>query len=78
MLPTPNGSVTYNPHWVGKNKAAEQIDKFSANFGGAAAFRARVTPSNNYPYLPGMEPESQDAEGKQKITSLLDFAQRSK
>ena len=78
MLATPNGSVTYNPHLVGKNKAAEQIDKFAANFGGSAAFRARVTASNNYPYLPGMEPGAETkpeaAAAPAKITSLSDFA----
>lgn len=75
MLPTPNGSVTYNPHWVGKNKASEQIDKFAANFGGSAAFRSRVTPSSNYPYLPGMEPGPQTTGGAPaKITTLADFA----
>lgn len=74
QLPTPNGSVTYNPHWVGKNKAMEQIDKFAANFGGAAAFRGRVTPSTNNPHqshLPGFEP---GAAGQSTVTSLLDFA----
>jgi phage terminase small subunit len=75
-LPTPNGSFQYNPHWVGRNKAMEQIDKFAATFGGGAAFRSRVTPSSNYPYLPGLEPNKDDASAKPtaKITSLADFA----
>jgi phage terminase small subunit len=79
MIPTANGNWQYNGHWVGKNKAAEQIDKFAANFGGAAAFRARVTPSDNYPFLPGMEPQANEtkestASAPAKISSLADFA----
>lgn len=56
QIPTPNGNFTYNPHWVGKNKAAEQVDKFLASFGMSPSARSRVTASENYPFLPGMEP----------------------
>jgi P27 family predicted phage terminase small subunit len=73
QLPTPNGSFTYSPHWVGKNKAAEQLDKFLQSFGLSPSARARVTPSENYPFLPGMEP-AQGESPKAKITSLRDFA----
>lgn len=70
MLPTPNGSFTYSPHWVAKNKASEQVDKFLANFGMSPSSRSRVTASDQYPYLPGMEP----AQGAAKVTTLADFA----
>jgi phage terminase small subunit len=74
MIPTANGNWQYNGHWVGKNKAAEQIDKYAANFGGSAAFRTRVTQSENYPFLPGMEPSKETPAQSAKITSLKDFA----
>lgn len=75
MIPTANGNWQYNGHWVGKNKAAEQIDKYAANFGGSAAFRARVTPSSEYPFLPGMDPGKDDKPAASaKITKLSDFA----
>lgn len=75
MIPTANGNWQYNGHWVGKNKAADQIDKFAANFGGSAAFRARVTASTEYPFLPGMEPgKDKPATTTAKIHSLADFA----
>jgi phage terminase small subunit len=56
MIPTPNGSFTYSPHWVAKNKAAEQVDKFAASFGLSPSSRSRVSMSDQYPFLPGMEP----------------------
>jgi phage terminase small subunit len=56
MIPTPNGSFTYSPHWVAKNKAAEQVDKFLASFGLSPSSRSRVSMSDQYPFLPGMEP----------------------
>ncbi len=59
MLPTPNGSFTYSPYWVGANKAAEQLHKFQALFGMAPSSRGRVTPSNHQMSLPGMpDPKS--------------------
>ena len=74
-IATPNGSFTYNAHWVGKNKAAEQVDKFLQSFGLSPSARARVTPSDNYPYLPGMEPaQTGPAPATAKIASLADFA----
>lgn len=57
QLPTPNGSLAYNPHWVARNKASERLDKFLASFGLSPSSRGRVTPSSNQPYLPGMEPK---------------------
>ena len=54
MIPTPNGSFTYNPHWVGRNKAAERLDKFLASFGMSPSSRGRVTPSSRQIPLPGM------------------------
>jgi phage terminase small subunit len=55
-IPTPNGSFTYNPHWVARNKAGDKLDKFLASFGLSPSSRGRVTPSNRQPFLPGMEP----------------------
>lgn len=55
MLPTPNGAWTYNPHWTGRNKAAERVDKFLASFGLSPSARGRVTPSANQMPLPGMD-----------------------
>lgn len=76
QIPTPNGSFTYNPHWVGKNKAAEQVDKYLQSFGMSPSARARVTPSDNYPFLPGMEPLIGPAAPapEAKIRTLADFA----
>jgi phage terminase small subunit len=56
MIPTPNGSFTYSPHWVGANKAMEQVNKFLAQFGMSPSSRGRVSPSSNQPYLPGLDP----------------------
>ncbi len=47
QLQGPNGGLVYNPHWVGKNKAAEQVDKFLASFGMSPSARSRVTASDN-------------------------------
>lgn len=47
MLPTPNGSVTYNPHWVARKHYAREVDKFLASFGMSPSSRGRVTPSSN-------------------------------
>lgn len=46
MLPTPNGSFTYNPHWVARNKHAQEVDKFLASFGMSPSSRGRVSPSS--------------------------------
>lgn len=56
QLPTPNGSFAYNPHWVARNKAAQEVDKFLASFGLSPSSRGRVTASSRQAYLPGMEP----------------------
>ncbi len=45
MLSTPNGSFTYNPHWVARNKHAASVDKFLASFGMSPSSRGRVSPS---------------------------------
>jgi phage terminase small subunit len=45
MLPTPNGNLSYNPHWVARNKSAAEVDKFLASFGMSPSSRGRVTPS---------------------------------
>ena len=55
MLPTPNGSMSYNPHWVAKNKAALNVDRFLASFGMSPSSRGRVSSSSNQLALPGMD-----------------------
>lgn len=42
---TPNGNMTYSPHWVIANKAMEQCSKFLASFGMDPASRRTVSPS---------------------------------
>jgi P27 family predicted phage terminase small subunit len=44
-------------------KAQERYEKIIAAFGGSPSARSRVTPSDNYPFLPGLEP-SGDATGE--------------
>lgn len=44
-VPTPNGHMTYSPHWVIANKAMEQVNKYMASFGLDPASRGRVNPS---------------------------------
>lgn len=53
-IPTPNGSVTYNPHWVARNKHALLLDRFLASFGMSPSSRGRVTPSSRQMELPGV------------------------
>lgn len=54
MLPTPNGSVMYNPHWVARNKLVNEVDKLLASFGMSPSSRGRVSPSSNQmPLFPG-------------------------
>ena len=55
QVPTPNGSFTYNPHWVGAHKASDKLDKALASFGMSPSSRGRVTPSSRQMPLPGME-----------------------
>ena len=42
---TPNGHMTYSPHWVISNKAMEQVNKYLASFGLDPASRSKVAPS---------------------------------
>lgn len=46
-VPTPNGHMTYSPHWVIANKAMEQTNKYLADFGLSPSSRGRVAPSSN-------------------------------
>lgn len=55
MLPTPNGSWTYNPHWVARNKHGAQLDRFLASFGMSPSARGKVTPSSRQMQLPGVD-----------------------
>lgn len=57
QVETPNGHLTYNPHWVARNKASERVDKFLASFGMSPSSRGRVTSSSRQQSLPGMEPK---------------------
>jgi phage terminase small subunit len=59
MLPTPNGSFTYNPHWVARNKHAAGVDKFQASFGMSPSSRGRVSPSSRQGSL--FDPDNPDA-----------------
>jgi P27 family predicted phage terminase small subunit len=43
---TPNGHMTYSPHWVISNKAMEQVHRYLASFGMDPSARGRVKPSN--------------------------------
>jgi P27 family predicted phage terminase small subunit len=43
---TPNGHMTYSPHWVISNKAMEQVNKYLASFGLDPASRSKVAPSS--------------------------------
>jgi len=56
MLPTPNGSWTYNPHWVARNKHALLVERFLTNFGMSPSARGRVTASDLQLKLPFAEP----------------------
>lgn len=56
QVPTPNGALTYSPYWVAAKRAGEEVDKALQAFGLSPAARARVRQSDQYPYLPGMEP----------------------
>ncbi len=53
---TPNGHMTYSPHWVIANKAMEQVNKYLANFGMDPSSRGKVKPSDARQMpLPGTE-----------------------
>ena len=45
-VPTPNGHMTYSPHWVIANKAMEQVNKYLADFGLSPTNRGRAAISN--------------------------------
>ena len=44
-VPTPNGHMTYSPHWVIANKAMAQVNRYMSSFGLDPASRGRVNPS---------------------------------
>ena len=46
MVETVNGNLTYNPHWVARNRHAAGVDKFQSSFGMSPAARGRVSPSS--------------------------------
>ncbi|RZI62338.1 MAG: phage terminase small subunit P27 family [Rubrivivax sp.] len=43
---TPNGHMTYSPHWVIANKAAQQVRDFLGMFGLSPETRSKVKPSS--------------------------------
>ena len=45
-IPTPSGHMTYSPHWVIANKAAQQVRDFLAMFGLSPETRSKVAPSS--------------------------------
>lgn len=46
-VPTPNGHMTYSPHWVIANKAMQQVHQFLASFGLDPSSRGKVRKSDN-------------------------------
>lgn len=54
QVPTPNGSFTYSPHWVARNRHAQQLDRFLASFGMSPSSRGKVTASSRQLSLPGV------------------------
>ena len=44
-LATPNGHMTYSPHWVISNKAQQQVKDYLAKFGMSPSDRGAVNPS---------------------------------
>lgn len=54
-IPTPNGSFTYNPHWVARNRHSQQLDRYLASFGMSPSSRGKVTASSRQASLPGIE-----------------------
>lgn len=45
-VPTPNGHMSYSPHWVIANKAAQQVREFLAAFGLSPETRGKVSTSS--------------------------------
>jgi phage terminase small subunit len=71
MIPTGKGGFMYSHHWVAKNKAADQVDKFLASFGLSPSSRSRVSMSDQYPYLPGMDPGTEEKKPEQPSKPTL-------
>lgn len=64
VVMTPNGHMTYSPHWVIANKAMEQVNKYLASFGLDPATRGKVNPSSlRQRTLPGMGDDGDDGDG---------------
>lgn len=55
QVATPNGSFTYSPNWVARNRHVLLLDKFLASFGMSPSSRGRVTPSSRQLDLPGLD-----------------------
>ncbi len=70
MLPTPNGSFAYSPYWVAARRAGDEVSKYLASFGMSPSARTRVMQSDQYPYLPGMEPSGTAAPSKPTLASF--------
>lgn len=61
-VPTPNGHVTYSPHWVIANKAMQQVQQYLADFGMSPSTRSKVAPSSVRQRALFEEDEEQDGE----------------
>lgn len=73
--PTSTGYPVLNSHFSARRQMLSDLDRQLANFGLSPSARSRVTPSSEYPFLPGMEPGNDaPAQPTAKITSLKDFA----
>lgn len=46
IVPTPNGHMSYSPHWVIANKAAQQVRDFLSAFGLSPETRSKVATSS--------------------------------
>ncbi len=57
VIVTTNGNFIYSPFWVACTKAARDCGQYIDSFALAPDARRRVTPSDMYPFLPGLEPE---------------------
>jgi phage terminase small subunit len=61
QVPTPNGSLAYSPYWVAAKRAGDEVDKCLASFGLSPSARSRVMQSDQYPFLPGLQPGGDNA-----------------
>lgn len=75
MVPTPNGSLQYSHYWVVSTRASRELQSLWPGFGILPSSRGRVTLSDNYPFLPGMEPGLDKDSGEQQQATKPTLAQ---